>query len=263
MSDAAVLSHPSQAKSLSRAVSWANPEVVVSQVASVLDAHDAAALWHDLWFTADDFKAARHQLHLEKLHAPCESRLDQFQARAYSGHKRPALSAPYPVAERNVSPTPSATKCSPSLPKAAAGLCISRGMEFGDGSALAAFCRHRHSMSAASTTSSSVLQAAETAPASAASDGSDRAPLPPPSATLSQPMPSTAPSGICLQRAGALGSPSCCASDNVARMRSQSTAGMPTRQPQRTARNPHGLTMGQRVAALQLGGAAAHLRTTM
>jgi hypothetical protein len=157
-------------------------------------------------------------------------------------------------------------------------------------SSAAAFCRYRaststapswlpgaaESASAAATSAPDPLRDATDALLSASASGSDAAPTAsaqPGVAPTQQPPSPTA--SLCLQRASIAGplssshlGPSVASSSylgpSVPSSCPHSASAQPASQaPARTARNPHGLTMSQRVAALQIGAPATYVHAHM
>lgn len=258
-----------------RRVSW-RTELVACETDTALRAMppaEAVALWTDLWFQNEEFDIARREARLERL----VSRYTPIVPPSYVGHKRPNTASSagsgsgivfdasiFPDAHPAPCCSAGAASCSPT---SASGLCLARASGIGAG---------------ASQPVSEVCGPGFTAAASAADAvraASMSLPGPPqPQPSLTQPpqeQPRAAPGGnICLQRAATFGiAPSVTLHhDHVqANRRSSSTATYqhsssdanfgPSQKRPNT--NPHGLTMSQRVAALQIGGPAKFAHSTM
>ena len=241
-----------------KAVAWCG-ELVASSMPSwadvaTLPADEVAALWNELWVSPAEIDAARHAARADRMafrsgYVPC---------RPVSGHKRPGALAVSSVPEMSSTAAPPfAAACSSPLPQPAShapnGLCLVRGFAGGNAAATGA------------------------GPAFTAPPASLGGPAPPaaepPLATMQPPAHPAA--GLWLQRAASLGTGSV-PSRVAMRPRSASAAyprhplgapgGIDVSQAQKRVavnRNPHGLSMSQRVAALQIGRPASFAPSTM
>ena len=229
---------------IKKAVAWTSPlesHSVPSVIAGTTlnDAAEAA----ELWFTPSEIEAARHEARMDGT-----SVRSGRHKRTYSGHKRPSredfgVLSTFPQEVRRVLPAaalPSSPPQSSNPEPGAPGLCLHRGLCFGN-------------VSAASATRLAVGAVPPTAGA-------------PPSSSVAAASgpcipPTGAAAGLCLHRACSSSAGVSPAFTSSASMRprsasargSTSSSSSSSGQPKEKNRNPHGLTMSQRVAALQLG----------
>ena len=219
--------------------------LAVSEVAgglAHLAAEELAAVWPELWVQAEEIDAARLQARVDRVNLSQRMlglNLSHGGApRTYAGHKRPQPHSARELTVRLPRPSPFASEgaSSPTSPPAG-GLCLARGMPPAGG---CGGCSYASAPQSPRTTYSVMgLPAAPPAPANG---------------------------GLCLQRAAtSIGRPY--GHDQIARMRARSAtlaaAGVAAQPQKRVARNPHGLSMSQRVAALQIGRPATYVHSTM
>ena len=260
-----------------KSVTW-RQHLVASEVVGTLAAlepADLARVWPELWVTSDEIAMARCQARLDRIAFP--RRMTSITPRTYAGHKRPAMDDLSAAAQ---------------LHTAASETAAARGLlSTSDGvggrtsvSSVAGLCLNRAVLNSVSSSSGCAVSpppgrpfSASASPAASMGAGPSTAPA---SLPCSQPacgQPPTSAAGLCLQRGSMRGLPH---GFEVVRgtlpheLRHAASAPLvPPHPRRRSSANPQtgrrhtasqpGLSMSQRVAALQIGSPATYVHSSV
>ena len=268
VSDAAPTTPSCSSTTTPKSVTW-RQHLVASEVVgtlATLEPSDLAQVWPELWVSSDEIAMARCQARLERIALP--QRMTSITPRTYAGHKRPSHDELPASAQLQAAASETATQRYVAARGSTSdgiggrsGLCLNRAVLSSVSSGIGSAVSPPHSPFSGSAS-----------PVASMGAGPSIAPASLPCSHPACGQTSASAAGLCLQRAGSVrgvphgfGVPvlSHAASAPLVPPHPRRRSSANPQTGRRHAASQHGLSMSQRVAALQIGSPATYVQSSL